>query len=294
MKGQGSAKIWIAVSVVILLALVWALYDRNVQIEKQEDLVSELEKTTSDKMEVTHDLKELWNQYESLKTNNDSLNQVLGGEQQRIAGLLEELKNVKYSNNAKIEQYKKEIGTLRNIMRSYVVQIDSLNTRNQELIAENYEVKKEFRQERNKNQELSQIADSLNVTVTKASVVKAISLSAMGVNDRDKENSKARKLDKLKVCFTLAENDIARKGLRDVYIRIAGPDTEVLRLADNDLFSFEGQELVYSAKRQVNYSGKAQEVCMYFKPTKELKPGSYVADIFSEGAIIGQVTFVLK
>ena len=41
----------------------------------------------------------------------------------------------------KIRMYRKEMETLRSVLRSYIVQIDSLNMQNQELLAENKQLR---------------------------------------------------------------------------------------------------------------------------------------------------------
>ncbi len=282
--------------IIILLALllIFFVIDKIHQKQKTEEIITQLEESNTEKQNISNEMKELLMQYDELKTNNDTINAKLATEQKRIKQLIEELKYVKSSNSAKIKQYKKELETLRKIMRSYIVQIDSLYTRNQELIKENAQVKNEYRIVISENQELSSARDSLEGTVKKASELKALNLVATGINKRGKKTNRISKLDKIKVCFTIDENVIAPRGEKWVYIRIAKPDKYVLHESENDLFTFEGKEIAYSAKRVVNYQGDITDMCIYWKKNENLIPGLYYVDVFADGALIGTTAFTLN
>ncbi len=282
--------------IIILLALllIFFVIDKIHQKQKTEEIITQLEESNTEKQNISNEMKELLMQYDELKTNNDTINAKLATEQKRIKQLIEELKYVKSSNSAKIKQYKKELETLRKIMRSYIVQIDSLYTRNQELIKENAQVKNEYRIVISENQELSSARDSLEGTVKKASELKALNLVATGINKRGKKTNRISKLDKIKVCFTIDENVIAPRGEKWVYIRIAKPDKYVLHESESDLFTFEGKEIAYSAKRVVNYQGDITDMCIYWKKNESLIPGLYYVDVFADGALIGTTAFTLN
>lgn len=282
--------------IIILLALllIFFVIDKIHQKQKTEEIITQLEESNTEKQNISNEMKELLVQYDELKTNNDTINAKLAAEQKRIKQLIDELKYVKSSNSAKIKQYKKELNTLRKIMRSYIVQIDSLYTRNQELVKENAQVKNEYRIIISENQELSTARDSLEGTVKKASELKALNLVASGINKRGKKTNRISKLDKVKVCFTIDENVIAPRGEKWVYIRIAKPDKYILHESDNDLFTFEGKEIAYSAKRIVNYQGELTNMCIYWKKNENLIPGLYYVDVFADGSLIGTTAFTLN
>ncbi len=280
--------------IILALLLIFFVIDKIHQKQKTEEIITQLEESNTEKQNISNEMKELLMQYDELKTNNDTINAKLAAEQKRIKQLIEELKYVKSSNSAKIKQYKKELNTLRKIMRSYIVQIDSLYTRNQELIKENAQVKNEYRIVISENQELSTARDSLEGTVKKASELKALNLVASGINKRGKKTNRISKLDKIKVCFTIDENVIAPRGEKWVYIRIAKPDKYVLHESESDLFTFEGKEIAYSAKRMVNYQGDLTDMCIYWKKNENLIPGLYYVDVFADGALIGTTAFTLN
>ncbi|OFY74806.1 MAG: hypothetical protein A2265_07580, partial [Bacteroidetes bacterium RIFOXYA12_FULL_33_9] len=226
--------------------MAWLYYT---ELQKSKTLIVQVTDTTNEKEQITEDLNNLIGEYDQLKTNNDTLNAKLEKEKARIQELVEKIQNIKQANSYQIAQYKKELTTLREIMKSYIVQIDSLNTMNKTLTAENIMVKTEYQKARITNKELEDKNQDLSQKVTVASVIKVKELTAIPINSKSKEVNKASKVDKIKVCFTLEENEIAPAGLKDVFIRIARPDELVLATSENNLFSYQGNTIVYSAKR---------------------------------------------
>lgn len=294
-NGQNKkSKIQLIIIILLALLVIFFIIDKIQKKNMTEEIIAQLEDNNTEKQNISNEMKELLMQYDDLRTNNDTLNAKLMVEQKKIKGLINELKYVKSSNSTKIKEYKKELGTLRKIMRSYIVQIDSLYSRNKELIKENVHVKNEYRIVMSENQDLSSERDSLAGTVKKASELKAMNLTAIGINKRGKNTNRISKLDKIKVCFNIDENVIATKGEKWIYLRIAKPDKYVLFESESDLFIFEGKEITYSAKRMINYYGKVMDMCIYWKKSELLIQGLYYVDIFADGNLIGTTAFTLN
>jgi ribosomal protein L24 len=180
-------------------------------------------------------------------------------------------------------------------MKSYIVQIDELNTKNQELTAENIKVRTEYYKEQTNNKELSQKNEELTTKVTKAAAIKTKNLRYRLLNKKGKETTKLSKIDKVEICFTLTENEITPSGTKDVYLRIARPDELVLASSAEDFFMFQGAKIAYTAKRQVDYQNKDVDMCVYWaNKAEDLIPGKYIVDIFADGNLIGSINFELK
>lgn len=92
----------------------------------------------------------------------------------------------------------------------------------------------------------------------------------------------------------MRENSIAKAGTKDVFIRITRPDGNVIAYSQTDVFDFQGQQVVYSAKRQVEYENKDIDVCIYWDNNKQLILGEYTVDIFTDGNMIGTTKFTIK
>jgi len=291
---QKKSKVQSIILIILALGIIGLVIDKILQKNKTDEIIVELTESNTEKQNISDELKGLYQQYDGLKTDNDSINVKLGVEQTKIKKLMEELKYVQISNATKIKELKQEVSTMRTIMRSYIVQIDSLNTKNQQLTVENKDVKNKYQTALSEKKGLSSERDSLAGTVQKAATLKAINMIATGINIRGKETNKISNLDKIKVCFTVDENIIASKGNKTVYLRIAKPDKYVLIESEYNLFEFEGKQIAYSAKRDIVYKGDQTDICIYYKKTEELIPGLYYVDLFADGKRIGTMAFSLK
>lgn len=250
--------------------------------------------TNEQKERLTDSFNTLLTEYKNIKTNNDTIKAKLSKEQKRIEELVKELKNTKNASAVQIAKYKKELGTLREIMKSFIAQIDSLNTINKNLTEENTMVKTEYQKARVTNKELEDKNQSLKDIVNIASVIKLRGLTALPINAKAKEMFKIDKIDKIKISFTLEKNDVAKVGTRDVYVRIARPDELVLTPTEEEFFTYQGAKVVYSTKRQVEYNRADTDMTIYWKKTTELIPGKYVIDVFIDGNMIGTTNLILK
>lgn len=292
---QNKSKATLIIAIILGISVVALTVAFLAQKQKADELLNELNKSNSEKTEVTEELQNMLTQYDNLKSNNDTLNQRLAQEQTKIKKLLKEIKKVKYSNKIALEQYKKETQTLRQIMRSYIVQIDSLNTLNKNLIAENNEVKNKYQAIQEEKQELIHVSDSLSGKVAEAQQLLVGDLSIVGLNKRNKETMRISRILKFKTCFRIKENKIAHKGIHKAYVRIVMPDESVLFESSENLFKYQDKQIVYSAMREFNYQGKELNLCVYYKhQTPQLVSGEYGVDIFIDEVKTNSATFILK
>jgi len=293
-SNKKSNTLYVVTIIILALMLGFVTYLYYNQKNQTDIIISQLNTTSTEKEQVNNELTNLLVQYESLKTDNEEINLKLEQEQEKIQELLVNLKKVKANNYYQIAQYKKELSTLREIMKSYIVQIDSLNTKNQILTAENTEIKIDYTKAVQHNTELQSENENLNEKVDIASVIKAINITAIPINKKSKSVTKAKKVNKVKVCFTLSENKIVESGNRTVYVRIARPDELILATSENNIFDFEGSKIIFTERRDVEYSNKPVNLCVYWKKDQELIPGTYFVDIFTDSKLIGEASFTLK
>lgn len=286
--------IYFLVILLLLVSNVFFVYKFYTMRKEKVYVEVELKDTNTEKESLEREYTDMLSQYEALQTDNKQISGELEQEKMKIKEMLDEIKGLKNANYYQISQYKKELGTLREIMRSYIVQIDSLNTRNKLLSEENKQVKTDFQKVKNEKDNLQIKAEDLTQKVDVASALRAINISPLPVNDKAKEVTKARKVTKIKVCFTLTENAIAKSGNRVVYLRIARPDKEILPNTDGAMFEYNNEQILYSARREIDYENKDVDMCIYWANTGELSEGVYTVDIFSEGKHIGTATFALK
>ncbi len=279
--------------IIVALVVVCAILYWKYTDEKQQSQVVQTQ-LNQEKDSIESNLNHLYSDYTSLESNNDSINKELTVERGKIQGLLVQIRREKAVSFQQIQDYQAELGSLRSIMRSYIGQIDSLNSLNQTLIAENVKVREESSMTKMANQELSTQNDQLSTKVQKGSIIKARDIITTPINSRGKDVTRARRVEKIKVCFTLVENEIAPAGLRDAFIRITGPDKYVLAKSETDQFNFNGEKIVFSAKREVDYQNKDVDLCIFYDNKGDLLVGSYDIAVFIDGMLIGQSQFLVK
>lgn len=265
-----------AVAVILVGVLIFVWSDRN----------SLIDGLTIEKEDLTAQMIQLQNDYATLSTTNDTISNELMVEREKVAQLIERVKKTEANNKAMLRKYEKELGTLRSIMRNYIKQIDSLNTLNISLRQEATEAKQEARASRNKYESLKSTTEELGKQVEIGSALKGRGLVMVGVNDAGKETERSSRVTKLKACLSLVENSIAKKGPRTVYIRVKGPDGILMTQDQQQIFTVNGEQMIYSASREVDYQGDEVEVCIYFAPGQKLTKGVYAVDAYiSEGKL---------
>lgn len=280
-----------SVVVVILCGCVgYLIYSLNEKSAEHDEMVKLAE---MDKREMENEYAQFAKQYNEMKTqiNNDSLIAQLDKEQQRTEELLAELKRVKSTDAAEIARLKKELATVRAIMRGYILEIDSLNRLNQALTTENQQIKAQYSQAQTHISSLQSEKASLSDKVAIASQLDATGISMTAKNKRGKNARKIKDAKQLVVNFTIAKNITAPTGMKSIYVRIQKPTNEVL--TNGHTFPYENKNLEYSMKRDIEYTGEEQNVTLYWDVNEFLSAGTYRVAIFADGNNIGNrsVTF---
>lgn len=242
---------------------------------------------------LEQELTDLSSNYDNLKTTNDTLNEKLSAEQEKIATLLDEMKKFRDNSYAEINRYKKEIGTLKTVLRSYVVQIDSLNQLNQKLAKENTEVRQQITWVRERNQKLENQQKDMKEVIARASALKTENFIVYPVNKKDKEIN-WKKCFNLKAEFVITKNITAKRGERVIYLRLKRPDDKVIAFSDKSFFKYQNVSLTYSAKREITYEGDRLEMAIYWPNDGSLVSGKYTAELFCDNEVIGTTEFFLK
>ena len=253
-----------------------------------------IDEITVEKENVQRELNTLVLNYDTLQTDNRELQVKLEKEQERIKLLAEKMRVFRNNSYAELNRYKDEVNTLKQVLRSYVVQIDSLNRKNQELSAENSKVKKQITWVKDQNNELNKANEKLNNIVSRAKMLEAKDVKVLTLNDKGRIKTKAKKITKLKTTFKLAKNVTAVKGKKTIYIRIVRPNQTLILDFKENLFKFRNKLIGYSAKRTIDYEGEELEVAIFWTNDKSLTKGNYKVDIFAEGEHIGKGTFFIK
>ncbi len=276
--------------IVLLVFLIWKTAKAGTDKQMMKEYQELLEVT---KQETENEYEDFVRQYQELQTQvtNDSLVAQLELEQKRTQALLEELQRTKDTDAAEILRLKKELATLREILRNYVMQIDSLNSVNQVLTAENQNLKQENQQANEHISTLRTERESLSNKVTIAAQLDANNIKAIALNKKIKQTNKAKDAKKFQISFNIARNVTAETGMKTIYVVITTPTGNVL--SQGGTFPYENRTLKYSIRKDIEYSGEEYGVTVYWDVNETLSGGNYRADIFADGQNIGNCTFAL-
>ena len=279
------------IALLLLAAIAVWLYSglqEQKQVNRDMQELAEL-----DKQEMENEYERFTQQYSEMMTqiNNDSIIAQLTQEQMRTQQLLDELKQVKASDAREIARLKKELATVRSVLRQYIIQVDSLNRLNESLRYENSRVKGELEQSNREKEGLQNEKQTLSEKVAIAAQLDATNIQMMPLNKRNKTAKKMKDCKTLQVNFSIAKNVTAQNGNRTLYVRIQSPTGEVLSAGT---FAYENKQLEYSMKKVVEYTGEETPVTVYWQVAEFLSAGEYRVSIFSDGNMIGSRTFNFK
>lgn len=290
-------KIIILVLILIIIFLGWKVFDTRSDIK--------IIQTESEniRQSLQAELDSVVAEHEWIKTEYGALTDSL---QTKDSIILANAKEIQKLLDTQWEYYKvkKKLNLLRKITQGYVYQVDSLFRVNQELKDENIEIKRVYRKEQRKNTELTKEKELLEEKVDQASVLKAYNIEAYGIrtrgfNDKEVVTDKARRVEEVNVCFTLAENPIIPSGKKNIYVRIARPDNVIVSRSKDIIYTFEynGEKIQYSMMKEIEYNNKAMDLCLSWTKQDPKTPamvGIYNVAIFADGQEIGQTQFELR
>lgn len=300
--GQPRKKRGVLLWIIILLLLgsngytLWLLMQEKNRVTETKIIT---EKVIVERDNVQADLVALQKDYSTLQATDAAMQKDIDEKKARIEELLIEAK--KHKGDAYvIAKLKKETDTLREIMKGFVRTIDSLNTLNQNLVAEKKTVLKQLDVEKEKQTVLIKEKNELKSTIAKGSILSCFNVTAKGVlfkrgGTKESETSKARKAEKIKVSFTLGENKIARAGEKTVFIRVMTPDGKEMAKSydEGNKFNFNQSSGYFAGKTTLNYANVEISGVTYCEGQGEMVPGNYIIEVSCDGAVIGNTTLKL-
>lgn len=265
--------------------------------DKDKELAELRQLAEMDRREMENQYADFARQYDEMKqtVQDKSLLEKLDKEQQRAEALLKEIQALKKDKNAsaaEILRLKKELETVRAVLREYVRQVDSLQRINQTLTTERDEARADAERQRQENSGLSEQNQKLNETVNIAAQLNATGVSVSPHKKNGKAAKKSKDVKSFTVSFAIARNVTARTGNRTVYVRMLKPGQTVLSKAGT--FQYEGKSIEYSAAKTIEYTGQETRVSLHIPVGEFVTGGSYAAYIFCDGRMIGSGSVTLE
>ena len=284
-KNLKNIMVALVAAVVVLagvLAVVWY---------KNSEMIKELE---LDKDALTQEMIQLQNDYATLSSDYDEINHQLDSSREEVSQLIEKLVKTEARNRSKIRQYEKELGTLRTIMKSYIVQIDSLNTLNKKLTADAAAARREAAESKKKSEMLSKTVEALEGQVATGAVIKARGIALNAYNQSDKVTDRSSRVTYMMTTLSLVENALAENGPVRVYLRLLGPDSVLLTGEAPVNFTVAGEPMLGTASREVDYQGAEVDMSIYINKIPEFAKGHYVVEAYTEQGLLGTSELMLR
>jgi hypothetical protein len=299
MEDQNSSsrnyKIYLAILALLLLVLLFWLFIQRSQMMK---LVKEKE---TEKLALQHNLDSLMSEHNKIKAAYGALSDTLKVKDSLIQVNALEIKKL-LDNQWDYNTIHKKFERLQKVAQGYVHQMDSLYTVNRELTAENDRIRQVVKTEQNRNQSLMKDKEELKEKMNQAAFIKAYDVTATPLKlksggSKEQVTDKASRTDRIRVCFTIGDNPLVPTGKKNIYIRLVRPDNIVVIKSKYDTFDFNGQTLPYSLREDIDYQGKALNVCVNWTKKDNDKPamkGKYIVTVFADDKEIGTGSFDLK
>jgi len=277
--------------VVILAVAVYMLLDtrKNLNVVST-DLAEKTEFFRIEKDSLEGELRNIYFRYDTLETNNLELQVEMQQQKEKINKLI----SIQAEDTYKIRMYRKEMETLRTVLRSYIVQIDSLNMQNQELMAENKQLRNTELRLSTEKEQLEKDKTQLEEIKDLATTLQASQMALVMLNKRDKKTERIRTAIKVRIDFVLRANNVAPTGEKRIFLRIIRPDQVVLGSPELEMFDYKEEQIPASASRVINYENEDLPVSIFWTNDGEIVPGEHMVELYSEGKIIGAASFVLK
>lgn len=298
-KDQKSNKGIIIGGIVLLLIAIffgWKWISTQSEISQIKKIADE------EKAILRHELDSLMAEHERIKSAYGELADSLKVKDSIIQASALEIKKL-LDTKWEYVKVSRKLDQLRVVAQSYLRQMDSLYTVNQQLQEENLQMKEEIKAEQQKSRQLVEEKELLSSKIKEGSALSISSLTAETLRSRsggkEEFTDKGKRIDKIRVCFIIAENRIAQPGTRTFYIRIADPNGNILTRSRGDEYSFtyQGEQLQYSAMANVDYQNKAVKMCADYNklPLQEkFITGTYQVAVYHEDNLLGETSFTVK
>src|SRR6056297_3218140 len=257
----------IGLLVVVLSVSVYMLvdlkndYDNTREILEQNRIYFAMEKDS-----LESELHNIYLSYDSLSTDNKRIQEEMAIQQEKINRLIA----IQADDAYKIKMYKREMETLRSVLRSYIVQIDSLNTHNQALMAENVQLKKSEQQLKTEKSRLETDKAQLEEIKDLASSLQISDIYVEPINERNRPRRRIKSIHKIRTDFIIRANSVASPGEKTIYLRLIRPDNVTLGSPEMEVIQVNGEDIPVSASRTVNYENVDLPVSIFWANNGEL------------------------
>ncbi|MDA0176719.1 chromosome partitioning protein ParA [Mesoflavibacter profundi] len=292
-NNPANTRLKVALGIAIALFIGTAVYTSSLYQDKQE----KEQQLTSEKNDVLENLNAMKAKYDLALSESEVTNQNLVEARERIQGLIDSLKTSE-TNVKSLWRYKQKYLALQEEMDVLLAENDRLKVENMQLATTLDSTKVQLEEGRMFNDSLVIQNTALAEVMENAAVLTTANLKGFGVIERSNgkliPTERARRSDKIRVCYTVAKNKLVQSGDKELYVQVIDPKNNILGL--NQQVSFGDQSLNYSVISKFNYENKNLDVCEFVKNNtgEDFEKGRYKVNVFNGKELVSNSEFTLK
>ncbi len=280
-----------AIIVILAILLIGSL---GYMYKMSSDAKSTQSVLVSEKSAVMNDLTALKANYDKAIAENTSMSDELIAERDKVIKLIAELNKSK-GDVKSLAKYRDQYRALEKKMAGLMKEVAMLKEANAQLTTERDSTIVALGRAQTFNDTLVIQNENLAKAVEKGSAVSVMNLRTQAIKERNSGKQivtdKARRADKLKVCFSLAANTLAKSGSRNYYVQIIDSKNNVL--GEKKTETFGDMSLTYSFVTTVPYENKSVDVCELIAGS-DFEKGTYFVNIFDKGTLVSKTSFDLR
>lgn len=291
-KNNNGLKVLAGILGVILLGTI--IYTVSLyQEKKKNEAVLRQEKDL-----VVEDLNSLKSEYDKAILESNATNEELVAARDNIAKYIDSLKAMK-TDLATLSRYRRQVSILKQEREELLRQVDSLKESNNLIAMQRDSTFAELEKQTIFNDSLvvqnTQLADA----VERGSALSLNRFTVDAVRERSSgklvSTTRARRTDRLKICFTVADNVIAEAGDREFYIEVLDPQGNVMG-AGNSKSLEDGPTITFTKATNFYYENSNLDVCDYISNySGEFAEGNYMVNVYDDRlTLLGTNKFELK
>jgi hypothetical protein len=301
---DGNKKIYVAIIALLLIINGVALYLLYSENKAKKDLTAQKITLQNDFKNLSDTLDAKKAELEQFKGKNAELDSVISTQQREIdkqkstiAGLFSKGKmtsNELAKAKTMIAQYEEAIAKMK-------TEIEQLVAEKQQLTAQNQQLSSDLSNEKQTTSQLSEQNKGLSKKVELASLLQLRNVMLEGIkkksNGKEVTVSKVKQLESLRLTFETGDNKILDAGNLSLFVRIINPKGETIQVNDQGSGSFTpagtSETAQYTKKADIDWNQTNKKITVYWSQNIK-EPGTYKAEIYQSGVMIGQDDVTLK
>lgn len=302
-RRSGSKKGLIIAFIIFMLAinaiLIFLNFNKNKEISlKDEEITEQQAKIDTISTQLDDALRELQAKKEELASLGADTSRL--GEQLRLITLERDKLKRQGGNGGNYNRLKRELDNAHALVGQYETEVSKLRAQVDTLFKYNTVLNTKYALMADSIKTFNSSKEELLNKLALASVLRAEHITTYVLSSKGKEKEggeyKSKDIDLLRVSFLLAENKIAKMEGKEIILRVIEPDGGALfdLSTGGGSFMYNGKEIFYTAKQEILFDNKEQQVTFDYRKGSIYKAGNHVVEVYSEGHKIGESKFVVK